>query len=72
MTRAIQTQTAIMAQSRTEFLKMASGLINYKFEGDQLKLSSFLADIDLVEASTEEQLMPLCIRLLKDVFLAEH
>lgn len=69
-TQISHTQTA-MAQSRSDFLKMASSLINYKFEGDQLKLASFQADIDLVVEATEDQNRALCLSS-SDVFQAER
>lgn len=64
LTQNIQTQTT-MAQSKSDFLKLASGLINYKFEGDPLKLASFLADVDLVEESAEENNAALCLTFIK-------
>lgn len=63
-TENIQTQT-IMAQTRSEFLKLAGSLINYKFEGDPLKLTSFLNDIDLVVDSAEDNNARLCVTFIK-------
>lgn len=56
---------ANMAQKPSQFLGLASSLINYKFEGDPLKLASFLADVDLVEQSAEEENKPLCVTFIK-------
>lgn len=64
LTQTIQTQTT-MAQSKSEFLKLASSLINYKFEGDPLKLASFLADVDLVVESAEANNGALCLTFIK-------
>lgn len=54
-----------MAQTRSEFLKLAGSLINYKFEGEPLKLTSFLNDIDLVVDSAEENNARLCVTFIK-------
>lgn len=42
----------IMAQTPEQFLKMATGIMNYKFNGEPLLLDSFLADIALVDEMT--------------------
>lgn len=62
--QSIQTQTT-MAQTKFEFLKLAGSLINYKFEGDPLKLASFLADIDMVEDVADENMMATCVTFIK-------
>lgn len=54
-----------MSQTTAEFLKIASSLINYKFEGDPLKLQSFLEDIELVEQCAEENNKKLCLTFIK-------
>lgn len=59
------TQTITMAQTKSEFLKMAASLINYKFEGDPLKLASFLADVDMVVETTEEANKTSCVKFIK-------
>lgn len=52
-------------QTKAEFLKMATGLINYKFSGDPLKLESFLADVEMVEALAEEENKEFCVKFVK-------
>lgn len=64
LTQTIETQTA-MTQTKAEFLKLAGSLLNYKFEGDPLKLPSFLADVDMVEDIAEEVNMATCIKFVK-------
>lgn len=54
-----------MAQTKGEFLKLAGALINYKFEGDPLKLKTFLADVDLVCLAAEENNAALCLTFIK-------
>lgn len=54
-----------MVQSAADFLKLASALINYKYEGDPLKLATFLADVDLVTVSAEEANAALCITFVR-------
>lgn len=47
---AKRTNTTKMSQTVDSFLKTASGIINYKFNGDPLKLKGFINDSKLVEA----------------------
>lgn len=54
-----------MAQTPADFLRLASALLNYKFEGDPLKLASFLADVDLVEQAAEANNKALCLTFIK-------
>lgn len=61
----VDTNETKMVQSINDFLKLASALINYKYEGDPLKLQSFLADVDLVVQSAEENNGALCLTFLK-------
>lgn len=44
-----------MAQSKNDFFKMASSVIRDKFEGDPLKLDSFIEDAEFIESMTEEE-----------------
>lgn len=61
------TQTIVdtMAQTKPEFLKLVPTIINYKFEGDPLKLTSFLADVELIEDVVEQQNLPTCLKFVK-------
>lgn len=43
-----------MVQSFIEFLNIATKLINYKYDGDPLSLSTFLNKVELLEAATEQ------------------
>lgn len=52
-------------QTKAEFLKMASGILNYKFNGDPLKLKSFLADVEMVAALAEEPNKAFCLTFIK-------
>lgn len=54
-----------MPQSASEFLKLAASIINYKFNGDPLKLESFLTDIELVEELAEDSNKELCLKFVK-------
>lgn len=60
-----QIDVAIMVQTPTEFLKIAAPLMNYKFNGDPLKLESFIADIELVAELAEEQNKNVCFKFVK-------
>lgn len=61
----VDNNTVNMPQTTAEFLRVASGLINYKFEGDPLKLATFLADVDLVCLSAENNNRALCLTFVK-------
>lgn len=61
----VEHNTPKMAQTPADFLRLASALINYKFEGDPLKLASFLADVDLVEQAAEANNKALCLTFIK-------
>lgn len=54
-----------MVQSAPEFLKTAASILNYKFNGDPLKLEAFLADVDLVESVAEDNNKDLCLKYIK-------
>lgn len=45
--------STIMPQSKEDFFKMASAVIKEKFDGDPLKLDSFITDAEFVESMTE-------------------
>lgn len=60
-----QIDVAIMPQTAAEFLKMAAPIMNYKFNGDPLKLESFIADVELVADLVEEQNTNVCFRFVK-------
>lgn len=63
--RVIDQQVDTMPQSTSDFLKLAATIINYKFEGDPLKLKAFLADVDLVYEATEAANRALCFTFIK-------
>lgn len=54
-----------MPQTPEEFVKTASHILNYKFEGDPLKLQSFLEDIDLVQAMAKPESKDVCLKFVK-------
>lgn len=67
-TSTVTTQITIpakMPQTRAEFLKEAGSVINYKFDGNPLKLESFLADVDMVEAIAEAEQRAFCLTFIK-------
>lgn len=53
-----------MTQTKAEFLKTASSILNSKFSGDPLKLSSFLSEVELVCELAEAANKPLCLRFV--------
>lgn len=55
----------IMAQTPAEFYTLASGIINYKYDGNPLELNSFLADVDLVDSIANEANKAICRTFLK-------
>lgn len=57
--------TVTMPQSKADFIKLAGPILNYKYSGDPLKLSTFLTDIELVEELAEEEQKDLCFKLIK-------
>lgn len=57
---------AMVAQTNKEFLKLVSPIINYKFNGDPLKLESFLADVDLViELAENDDTKKMAVKFIK-------
>lgn len=54
-----------MPQTRADFLKEASGILNYKYDGDPLKLESFLADVELVKEMAEAEQRQFCLTFIK-------
>lgn len=54
-----------MAQSPSDFLKVVNPIINYKFNGDPLKLESFVSDIELVYELADPANRVLCFKLIK-------
>lgn len=58
-------QTVTMPQSPEDFFAIASKLLNYKYEGDPLKLQSFLEDIELVEAVAKPESADICLKFIK-------
>lgn len=60
LTQAIETQTVEqnkekMVQTKVDFFRMASAVIKDKFEGDPLKLDSFIADSEFIESMTDDE-----------------
>lgn len=60
-----ENQTVMVNQSKADFLKLAASIINYKFNGDALKLQSFLTDVELVEGLAEHENEALCVKFIK-------
>lgn len=58
-------QTVTMPQSPEDFFAVASKILNYKFEGDPLKLQSFLEDIELVEDIAKPESAGICLKFVK-------
>lgn len=54
-----------MPQTPEEFYKTATHILNYKYEGDPLKLQSFLEDVDLVRALAKPETTDLCLKFIK-------
>lgn len=54
-----------MTQTRADFMKLAASILNYKFDGNPLKLESFLTDIELVESLAEDNNKELCFKFIK-------
>lgn len=54
-----------MPQTKQELAKFAASVINYKFDGNPLKLDGFLADIDIIIDITEENNMAFCLKFIK-------
>lgn len=54
-----------MAQSKADFMKLAAPILNYKYDGDPLKLNTFLTDVELVEEMAEEAQKDLCFKFIK-------
>lgn len=55
-----------MAQTIEQFLKSASSVINYKFNGDPLKVNSFIKDAQLIHAMAEnDRTRAFCLEFLK-------
>lgn len=54
-----------MTQKKEEFLKLASSIINYKYNGDSIKRDGFIADIELVADICEAQNVETCFKFVK-------
>lgn len=54
-----------MPQSKQDFLKMAASVLNYKYDADPLRLESFLADVEIVEAMAEAEQNDFCLKFIK-------
>lgn len=65
VSNTFETEERTMVQSKQEFLKLASSIINYKYNGDPLKLESFLSDIELVCDLAEEPNEDLCLKFIR-------
>lgn len=64
LSRHTENPDLVMAQSVEDFLKIASGVINYKFNGDPMKLRSFLNDVNIVKNATHEANTNLCVSFI--------
>lgn len=54
-----------MAQSKADFLKMASSILNYKFNGNPLKLESFVTDVEMIEEIATAENKEFCFKFIK-------
>lgn len=54
-----------MVQSKEDFFKTAGPILNYKYEGDPLKLESFIEDAELVETIAATENKALCLKFIK-------
>lgn len=54
-----------MPQSPEDFLKIASTILNYKYEGDPNKLESFIADVEFLETMAKEETKNVCIKYIR-------
>lgn len=61
----LNTNTNTMVQTPQEFFATASKILNYKFEGDPLKLQSFLEDVELVEEMAQPETAAVCLKFIK-------
>lgn len=60
-----QQAITMVAQTPQEFFATASKILNYKFEGDPLKLQSFLEDVELVEEMAQPETRAVCLKFVK-------
>lgn len=54
-----------MPQSKQDFFKIASSVLNYRFDGDPLKLESFIEDAEFVSAMTEDENKEVCLQFIR-------
>lgn len=54
-----------MPQSKADFIKLAGPILNYIYNGDPLKLSTFITDIELVVELAEAEQEDLCFKFIK-------
>lgn len=54
-----------MTQSKSDFFKMASAVMKDKFEGDPLKLDSFITDAEFIESMTEAENKDTFLKFIK-------
>lgn len=54
-----------MAQTPRQFLQLAGSMLNTHYDGDPLKLESFLASVDLIQTMCEEANADLCFKYIK-------
>lgn len=63
---SIENNPVTMVQTKEGFLKTASSVINYKYNGDPLKLNSFLTDVELVMSLAEgNEMKAFCLTFIK-------
>lgn len=54
-----------MLRTKAEFIKLAGPILNYKYNGDPLKLSTFVTDMELVVELAEVEQKDLCFKFIK-------
>lgn len=54
-----------MAQTKADFMKLAGPILNYKYNGDPLKLETFITDVELVQEMAEDEQKDLCFKFVK-------
>lgn len=52
-------------QTKAEFMRLAGPILNYKYNGEPLKLETFITDVELVEAMAEAEQADLCFKYIK-------
>lgn len=58
-------EPATMPQTKTEFMRLAGPILNYKYDGEPLKLNTFITDVELVTEMAETEQTDLCFKFIK-------